>query len=253
MVTGLPWSKLAVGCGGASFSRPAHDQEMHGELRRLLFFHRQRIATEAIGDVDELIVIDAARLFDDGERARVLERRLDDERRDLARRVFVLVGRDRRGFGRRPREGDGRVAADEKVDAHLLAALEPVIGLKLHDIDAGVARRQFDFLRLLGARHLAFDENVVLRLRDIFRRALGEVGRLQRRNPIALDEAQRHLEADDRVALAVDGDETPASPRRAVRHSAGVFTPSTKGGSAMTFCTLRTSMPSSPVTVASME
>ena len=64
------------------------------------FLHRQRIAPKAIGDVDEIIVIDAARLLDDGERARVLERRLNDERRDLARRVFVFVGRDRRGFRR---------------------------------------------------------------------------------------------------------------------------------------------------------
>ena len=47
------------------------------------------------------IVIDTsalvAVLLNEPERARILERRLDDERRDFARRIFVLVGRDRRG------------------------------------------------------------------------------------------------------------------------------------------------------------
>ena len=98
-------------------------------------------------------------------------------------------------FGGRARKSDGRVAADEKIDAHLLAAPDPVVGFELHDIDAGVARLQFDLLRLLGARHLALDDGFVLHLRHIFRRALREVARLQRRNPVALDEAQRHLEA----------------------------------------------------------
>ena len=70
---------------------------MHGEFWRLLLFERQRIAAKAIGDVDELIVIDAAWLFDDDERARVLERRLNQQRRGLARRVFLLVECDGRG------------------------------------------------------------------------------------------------------------------------------------------------------------
>ena len=180
---------------------------MHGELRRLLFFERQRIAAKAIGDVDELIVVDAARLFDDDERARVLERRLNQQRRGLARRVFLLVERDGRGGRRRALEGDGRVAADEKVDADLLAPADPVVSFELHEIDAGVLRLQLDRLRFLRARHLALQQRFVLNLRHIFGGALREIGCLQGGNPIALDEAQRHLQPFDGLALAVNGDE----------------------------------------------
>ena len=180
---------------------------MHGELRRLLFFERQRIAAKAIGDVDELIVVDAARLFDDDERARVLERRLNQQRRGLARRVFLLVERDGRGGRWRPLEGHGRIAADEKVDADLLAPADAVVSFELHDIDASVLRLQLHRPRLLRALHLALQQRFVLNLRHIFGGALREIGGLQGRNPIAPDEAQRHVQSFDGLALAVDGDE----------------------------------------------
>ena len=152
---------------------------MHGELRRLLFFERQRVAAKAVGDVDELIVVDAAGLLDDDERARVLERRLNQQRRGLARRVFLLVERDGRGGRRRALEGDGRVAADKKVDADLLASADAVVSFELHDIDAGVLRFQLDPLRFLRALHLALQQRFVLRLRHIFSGALREIGGLQ--------------------------------------------------------------------------
>ena len=180
---------------------------MHGELRHLLLRERRRIAAEAVVDVDPVVAPGARRLLDNGERARFLEWRLHDERRGFARRIGFLVGRHRRGLRGRARPGHRRLAADEEVDADLLAAADLVVSLDLHEIDARFLRLEGKFLRLFRARHLALDQRVVDRLRHIFRGALAKIARLQRRNPVALDEAHGHVDALRRLALAVDRDD----------------------------------------------
>ena len=77
----------------------------------------------------------------------------------------------------------------------------------MHDVDAGVLRLQLDRLRFLRALHLALKQRFVLNLRHIFGGALREIRCLQGGNPIAPDEAQRHLQSFDGLALAVNGDE----------------------------------------------
>ena len=195
------------GIGRALRQTAAHDQEMHGELRHLLLCERRRVATEAIVDVDPVVAPGAGRLFDNGERARFLERRLHNERGGLAGRVGILVRRHRRGLRGRARPGDRRLAADEEVDAHLLAATDLVVGLDLNEIDAGFLRLEGELLRLLRARDLPLDQRVVDRLRHVFRGALAEIAGLQRRDPVALDEAHGHVDARRRIALAVDRDD----------------------------------------------
>ena len=145
MVTGLPWSNVAVGCGGASCQPSAHDQEMHGELRHLLLAHRSADSGRSRWRYRPSHSGNAARLLDDGERARILERRSGSSasrsRPAHSLSLSVVIVAVCAG-GRAQVTG---VSPPTKKST-LTCWRRPMrsLGLELHDIDAGVARLEFD-------------------------------------------------------------------------------------------------------------
>ena len=204
-VTGLPWSNGALGAGGP-WQTAAHQQEMHGQPGRLLLADGDGVAAETVDNVDPVVAEAALRLFDNRQCAGGLERALDDQRRCFAGVVMVVLRRDGHRLGGGLQPGDGGFARHEQVDAHRLRASDLVGGRDLDQVDTRLRGAEMDGLGCGRAGDLALLDCLVDDLGLVFGRSLGEVAGLQDGVPLAVHQLDRHRQAGDFVAVAVQCD-----------------------------------------------
>ncbi len=182
---------------------PALEHEVHRQARRIVAVDRQLEGGGAAFDRQPLIGV-AFRRLDHRQRPAALEGALEHQHRGLARPVLGLVGDDVEGARRRLGPGHGLLAPGVEIDRHDLRAAQPVARLDLDDVDAGARDGQGHRLRAGAARQLDLGDLLVHDVGAIARHAVGEVGGLQVRMPLALQQAHGDRLPGERLVVGAD-------------------------------------------------